>query len=86
VLDVTGLTTLDPVGTRVLEGLGHYVRALGARLTVTGASGQVAEALRPTRLGLGRIPGGVEDGASVSYPRHFSRHGSRPFASPNFLP
>ena len=51
VLDVAGLLTVDSVGMRVLIGLDHYVRALGARLTVTGASGSVAEALAPTRLG-----------------------------------
>jgi hypothetical protein len=45
VLDVAGLTRIDAVGSRVVAGLDVYVRALGARLRVTGAHGQVAEAL-----------------------------------------
>jgi anti-anti-sigma factor len=59
VLDVTGLTRLDSVGIRVLIGLDQYVRALGARLTVTGAGGQVAEAFALTRLVLVQAPNGV---------------------------
>ncbi|HEX4218721.1 MAG TPA: STAS domain-containing protein [Acidimicrobiales bacterium] len=50
VLDVSALRKLDSVGTRVLVGLDHYVQALGARLAVTGATGQVAEALATTRV------------------------------------
>lgn len=59
VLDVTGLRALDRVARRVLVGLDHYVRALGAPLTVTGASGQVTEALATTRLVLVQSPGGA---------------------------
>jgi anti-anti-sigma factor len=50
VLDVFALRKLDSVGTRVLIGLDHYVRALGAALAITGATGQVAEALASTQL------------------------------------
>lgn len=52
VLDVSGLVTIDSVGIRVLTGLKHYVRGLGAHLTVIGARGQVAEALTATSLDL----------------------------------
>ncbi|MDQ1359819.1 MAG: hypothetical protein QOJ44_196 [Acidimicrobiaceae bacterium] len=45
VLDLFALRNVDSVGTRVLAGLDNYVRALGARLAITGATGQVAEAL-----------------------------------------
>ena len=48
-LDVSGLTTLDAAGARVLTGLATYVRALGAALWVVGAAGRVAEALDPDR-------------------------------------
>lgn len=54
VLDVSALRKLDSVGTRVLVGLDHYVRALGARMAITGAAGQVAEAL--TTSALIRVP------------------------------
>jgi anti-anti-sigma factor len=50
VLDVSALRGLDSVGTRVLVGLDHYVSALGARLAITGARGQVAEALANSPL------------------------------------
>ena len=50
VLDVSALRRLDPVGTRVLVGLDHYVSALGARLSITGARGQVAEELATSPL------------------------------------
>jgi anti-anti-sigma factor len=59
VLDVSRLTRLDSAGTRALVSLDHYVRALGARLTVAGASGQVAQALAFTRLVLGSVPNDV---------------------------
>jgi anti-anti-sigma factor len=49
-LDVTALSKFDAVGTRVLIGLDHYVEALGARLTITGVSRQVADALAHTHL------------------------------------
>jgi anti-anti-sigma factor len=52
VLDVSGLVAIDSVGVRVLTGLNHYGRGLGAHLTVIGASGQVAEALAATSLDL----------------------------------
>lgn len=61
VLDVAGLRRLDPIGASVLIGMGHYVRALGGRLTVTGASGQVAETLATTRLALGQAPDFTRD-------------------------
>jgi anti-anti-sigma factor len=59
VLDVSALRRLDPVGTRVLVGLDHYVSALGARLSITGATGQVAEALATSPLVSG--PGAAEN-------------------------
>jgi anti-anti-sigma factor len=52
VLDVSGLVTIDSVGIRVLTGLEHYVRGLGAHLTVIGARGQAAESLAATSLDL----------------------------------
>jgi anti-anti-sigma factor len=61
VLDVAGLRRLDPIGTSVLIGMGHYVRALGGRLTVTGASGQVGETLATARLALGQAPDFTRD-------------------------
>ena len=59
VLDVSRLTRLDSAGTHALVSLDHYVRALGARLTVAGASGQVSQALAFTRLVLGSVPNDV---------------------------
>ena len=52
VLDVSSLTAIDSVGMHVLVGLDAYVHGLGARLTVAGARGQVAEALATASLGL----------------------------------
>ncbi len=69
VLDVSALRTLDPVGTRVLVGLDHYVTALGARLAITGAWGQVAEALADSPL----IPGPA--------PQRTTDRGAPPIAS-----
>ena len=53
ILDLADLTGLDEVGSRVLEGLDVYVRTLGAQLSITGASGVVAEMLArmPSTLG-----------------------------------
>lgn len=45
VIDVTELTALDEVGSRVLTGLSHYVQGRGGALTVVGASAAVAQAL-----------------------------------------
>jgi anti-anti-sigma factor len=53
VLDVSGLVAIDSVGLHVLIGLEAYVHGLGARLSVAGAKGQVAEALATTTLDLG---------------------------------
>jgi len=52
-LDVSGLMAIDSVGLHVLIGLDAYVHGLGARLSVAGARGQVAEALATTSLDLG---------------------------------
>ena len=56
ILDITGLSKLDPVGERVLIGLCRYVRELGASPVVTGAHGQVAKTLAPICLVLGHSP------------------------------
>ncbi|MGH8989327.1 MAG: STAS domain-containing protein [Acidimicrobiales bacterium] len=45
VVDVTELSRLDEVGSRVLTGLSHYVRARGGVLTVVGARPPIARAL-----------------------------------------
>lgn len=62
VLDVTRLTVIDTVGTRVLVGLDTYVRAMGGELRISGARGQVAQALTPTPLV-------VHDARSVEHSR-----------------
>jgi anti-anti-sigma factor len=45
VINVCALRNVDSVGVRVLVGLDNYVRALGARSVITGATGKVAEVL-----------------------------------------
>jgi anti-anti-sigma factor len=81
ILDVAELTGLDPIGTRVLVGLDVYVRALGARLTITGASGAVAEALARTPLDPGDSRRAAAPTMTVGYPG-----GARAFALPNLGP
>ena len=56
VLDVTALIAIDSVGIRVLIGLDHYVRALGARLTIAGARGKIGEVLAGSCLDLVGVP------------------------------
>jgi anti-anti-sigma factor len=51
-LDVTELKRLDSIGLQVLTGIDQYVEALGGRLTILGASGDVTEALSPTGVHL----------------------------------
>jgi anti-anti-sigma factor len=51
-LDLSGLVAIDSVGVHVLVGLDAYVHGLGARLTMSGARGAVAEALALTSLKL----------------------------------
>jgi anti-anti-sigma factor len=58
-LDVTGLKRLDSIGLRVLIGIDQYVEALGGRLRILGASGEVAEALSPTSLHLLHVSGDI---------------------------
>jgi anti-anti-sigma regulatory factor len=45
VVDVGGLTALDPVGAKVLLGLYHYVGGRGGTLRITGATGAIATIL-----------------------------------------
>lgn len=50
IIDVRELKTIDATGANMLIGLNHYVDARGGRLTVTGARGEVAAALRECEL------------------------------------
>ena len=45
VVDAADLVALDPVGSKALVGLGHYVRARGGTYCVLGARGGVATSL-----------------------------------------
>jgi anti-anti-sigma regulatory factor len=49
-LDLSRLIGIDETGVNVVLGLVHYVRALGRRIEVSGAHGQVAAALADTPL------------------------------------
>jgi len=49
VVDVSKLTSMDPVGARVLFGLYHYVEAKGGKLKIVGASKQIESTLRRFR-------------------------------------
>jgi anti-anti-sigma factor len=61
IIDVRLLSAIDQVGVNVLVGLNHYVEARGGQMTVVGASGEVAAALRNCELigSTGQIERGV---------------------------
>jgi anti-anti-sigma factor len=78
ILDVTDLTSLDAVGSRVLAGLDVYVRALGTRLTITGANGAVAEALAGTPSEALRIGDHWRSDLGLARPPHTDIPGREP--------
>jgi anti-anti-sigma factor len=60
VIDVGKLTSLDPVGARVLFGLYHYVEAKGGKLKIVGASKQIESTLRRFRADPQVSPSGFD--------------------------
>jgi anti-anti-sigma regulatory factor len=51
IVDVQCLATIDPIGAKVLLGLHYYVDGRGGCLRFTGASAEVAQALRKSGAG-----------------------------------
>jgi ABC-type transporter Mla MlaB component len=50
ILDLTDVVRIDATGLNVVLGLVHYVEALGRKVAIAGARGQVAAALADARL------------------------------------
>jgi anti-anti-sigma factor len=69
VLDLTYVAGIDATGVNVVLGLVHYVRALGRRVTIIGARGQVAQALADADLVETPVGGAVGRAAVLVLPR-----------------